>query len=324
VVRSVAEMERIERIAEAASMLSRDVLRRMALLANDTSGCVLEIGAYRGGGTISLAASAPPGRVITIEAGGSHQHPTHASDDILRDLRTNLSEARLSNHCTVIEGWSYSHAVRKKVAAALKRTDMRGLPISVLCLDADGHISRVICNYGHLLDPCCALVIDDYSAPGAPGKEDMIRPLVDRLMQDQIVRESGVFPYGTWFGRLNGPEALRKLPKYGCPFVTELGYCCVQNITSPEPGNSNEEPTRSRLRLFEDGKPLGPPHSLSADVRERGRGCYAHWERGTAVDKDGMHITDLYFSASDNSDPTKNGRCYTARTGDAELNLSDL
>jgi len=57
----------------------------------------------------------------------------------------------------------------------------------------------------------------------------------------------------------------------------------------------------SNLRLFEDGREIGPPHSLHADIRQAGAGRYSHW---------GEH---LYFSASDNSDPSKTGRVYEIR-----------
>jgi len=59
-------------------------------------------------------------------------------------------------------------------------------------------------------------------------------------------------------------------------------------------------PERSSLRLSEDGKPLGPAHSLHAEIRDDGHGRFSFW--------DGM----LYFSTSDGSDPRSNGRSYVA------------
>ena len=58
-------------------------------------------------------------------------------------------------------------------------------------------------------------------------------------------------------------------------------------------------PYKSRLALFENGKLLGPSHSLHALIRERGMGRYSHW--GDAV----------IFSSSDGSDPRTNGRRYS-------------
>ncbi|MBX9778456.1 MAG: hypothetical protein K2Y71_29125 [Xanthobacteraceae bacterium] len=56
----------------------------------------------------------------------------------------------------------------------------------------------------------------------------------------------------------------------------------------------------SSLRLLENGRPLGPAHSVHADIRVNGGGRFSHW---------GNH---LYFSSSDGSDPRSNGRKYTA------------
>jgi pectate lyase len=57
----------------------------------------------------------------------------------------------------------------------------------------------------------------------------------------------------------------------------------------------------SRLRLFEDGKPLGPAHAPLAHVNQLGAGRYVHWGR------------EIWFSASDGTDPRVNGRRYYLR-----------
>jgi SAM-dependent methyltransferase len=59
-------------------------------------------------------------------------------------------------------------------------------------------------------------------------------------------------------------------------------------------------PARSGLILLEDGTPLGPAHASHSLIRERGIGRYSHWGEV------------LYFAASDNSPPDRNGRDYTA------------
>ncbi len=56
---------------------------------------------------------------------------------------------------------------------------------------------------------------------------------------------------------------------------------------------------RSNARLYEDGRPLGPSHSLHSMVRDVGRGMHSFWSNM------------LVFSTSDNSDPRTNGRRYT-------------
>lgn len=67
-------------------------------------------------------------------------------------------------------------------------------------------------------------------------------------------------------------------------------------------GDSNEFPTVSVLRIFENGVELHPAHSQHADIRDFGKGRFSHWG------------TTLYFSTSDNTDPVTNGREYTYTT----------
>jgi hypothetical protein len=74
------------------------------------------------------------------------------------------------------------------------------------------------------------------------------------------------------------------------------GYCWLAPV--PEALLSDKE-AASSLQLFEDGRPLGPAHATHADIRQLGRGRFSHW--GAAV----------YFSTSDNSDPSANGRRYS-------------
>jgi hypothetical protein len=98
---------------------------------------------------------------------------------------------------------------------------------------------------------------------------------------------------GVW--RLN-PPFLRDGP---CGCIARLHMPALSFLASH--ANDLQNPRRSRLRLFEDGRPLAPPHSLHADIRSAGRGAYSHWSLG--------HF--LLFSTSDNSDPNQNGRTYT-------------
>jgi hypothetical protein len=64
--------------------------------------------------------------------------------------------------------------------------------------------------------------------------------------------------------------------------------------------DTNSDPRQSRLILFEDGRPLGPPHQAHAEIRFLGNGRYSHWDNY------------ILFSTSDNSDPRTNGRHYYA------------
>ncbi len=81
----------------------------------------------------------------------------------------------------------------------------------------------------------------------------------------------------------------------------ESGHCWIAPLPGlAESADSPARPSQSRLLLFEDGTPIGPAHASHQTVRNYGRGAYSHWG------------DTLYFSASDNTDPTTNGRAYTA------------
>ena len=67
------------------------------------------------------------------------------------------------------------------------------------------------------------------------------------------------------------------------------------------PGDSLDNFFHSRAILLEDGKKLGPPHTLHNIIRQDGKGAYSHWG------------AQLYFSSSDNTDPRSNGRTYVVK-----------
>jgi hypothetical protein len=60
---------------------------------------------------------------------------------------------------------------------------------------------------------------------------------------------------------------------------------------------------RSPIQLYEDDKPLGPAHSVHADIGKIGHGRYSHWRYNYSI---------FLFSSSDNTDPRTNGRNYWA------------
>jgi hypothetical protein len=77
------------------------------------------------------------------------------------------------------------------------------------------------------------------------------------------------------------------------------GLCYTTPFGNDYPGDGLREGAPSALRLFENGKELGPAHAPHAGIRASGGGRYSHWK------------TLLYFSASDGSDPRTNGCVYT-------------
>lgn len=87
------------------------------------------------------------------------------------------------------------------------------------------------------------------------------------------------------------------------PFASEQ-MCSVAYLPDLAPiADTIGHHARSPLRLFEDGRPLGPAHALHADIRLHGSGRYSHWG------------DSILFSTSDNTDPNVNGRCYQVVIG---------
>lgn len=83
------------------------------------------------------------------------------------------------------------------------------------------------------------------------------------------------------------------------PFVKETGFCWIADLPKHEGSADNvKDGNRSKLVLYEDGKALGPAHSIHDEIRQKGQGRFSHWGKS------------VYFSTSDNSDPSTNGRKY--------------
>jgi hypothetical protein len=70
-----------------------------------------------------------------------------------------------------------------------------------------------------------------------------------------------------------------------------------------ELADDDENPDRSPLLLFEDGKQVGSAHSSVADIMELGAGRYVHLKG------------QLVFSPSDNGDPNGPWRKYHVQPG---------
>ena len=90
----------------------------------------------------------------------------------------------------------------------------------------------------------------------------------------------------------------RRYPLPADAMHAENGFCYIAGMDFGEEGDKFTS-NGSQLLVFEDGRPLGPAHSVHADIRDQGEGRYSHWTR-----------EGLYFSASDNTDPRTNGREY--------------
>ncbi len=68
-------------------------------------------------------------------------------------------------------------------------------------------------------------------------------------------------------------------------------------------GDNPAQPWGSALDVLENGKKLGPAHTMHGDIASIGEGRYSHWGSGEE--------STVIFSTSDNTDPRSNGRTYT-------------
>jgi hypothetical protein len=79
------------------------------------------------------------------------------------------------------------------------------------------------------------------------------------------------------------------------------GYAYVAALlANDDVADSADSPFRSPLEVYEDGKPLGPAHSVHQDISDVGHGRFSHW-RGLG----------FIFSTSDNTNPNTNNRRYS-------------
>ena len=183
------------------SMLHPDVLALMYHFAAYSEGPILELGPYVGGSTIALAWGLRHGkrntRIISIELGGSYDHPTAGTDDIVRELRHNLERCRVKDCVELVVGNSRDRATVATVSELLG-AEKAGL----CCIDSDGDVAADLALYMDLLTPDAYLIIDDYFAPGAPHKVKPTRAGIAFAEQHGLVQSFGVYGWGTWVGRM--------------------------------------------------------------------------------------------------------------------------
>ncbi|MEW6328057.1 MAG: tetratricopeptide repeat protein [Thermodesulfobacteriota bacterium] len=200
--------KKLDSMKRNVSMLHTDVLILLYLFAKAKSGNILEIGPYIGGSTIAMAwgrqdsgSGSSSTRIITIEAGGKYPtHPELPTDDILRDLKTNLRTYGAADEVEILEGRSNDDHVIKSVSEKLCNQS----PVDLFCIDADGDVKRDIDLYQKMCSKDCVLVVDDYISPGAPEKELTTRRTIQELLNQRILIEYGIFGWGTWVGRFTG------------------------------------------------------------------------------------------------------------------------
>jgi sulfatase maturation enzyme AslB (radical SAM superfamily) len=94
------------------------------------------------------------------------------------------------------------------------------------------------------------------------------------------------------------------------PWRHESGYCYLVEI--PESFIKLAGESLNEAELLENGTPLPFPSGMHDDIRKLGEGRYSVWGRS------------LYFSTSDNSDPSDNGRSYELNLPHGRIKLQGL
>jgi predicted O-methyltransferase YrrM len=185
--------------ARRISMLHEDVLTLLYHFAATSKGRILEIGPYVGGSTTALGTAirryAKTDKLISIELGGRLDHVDIPSNDILGDLKRNLSRLGVRDSVELLEGSSYS----PEIVESVKRLVGSGY-IDLLFIDADGHVERDTDTYRPLLRDGTLLVLDDYHSPGNPEKGILVKAWVDAAVAQGRVKSLGVWGWGTWVG----------------------------------------------------------------------------------------------------------------------------
>jgi SAM-dependent methyltransferase len=95
-------------------------------------------------------------------------------------------------------------------------------------------------------------------------------------------------------------DAARPIMPMPEPFHHAGGFAYAINMPADLAASADDgaDHMRSRVMVYEDGRPLGIAHCMHDAIRNYGGGRFSHWGN------------DLVFSASDNSDPNTNGRRY--------------
>jgi glycosyltransferase involved in cell wall biosynthesis/2-polyprenyl-3-methyl-5-hydroxy-6-metoxy-1,4-benzoquinol methylase len=119
----------------------------------------------------------------------------------------------------------------------------------------------------------------------------------DRMIRDTLAAYSNAG--ASWAGELLPAELRYRHYARLTDIRADSGHGWLAKLPFHQAfADSLTHPDRSKLVVLEEKVVLGPAHSPHDTVRCVGKGAYSHWGEC------------LYFSSSDNSDPTRNGRTY--------------
>jgi pectate lyase len=127
----------------------------------------------------------------------------------------------------------------------------------------------------------------------AAGCDEMVKPAEDAPAAPAAATPAPAAATPTATGSTVVPDVI----PFTAPINADRGFAWIVNVPV--------SPDVKKLRVFEDGKELGPGEALHATIRDTGLGAYSHWK--------GTNTFVIYFSTSDNSDPNTNGRTYEAK-----------
>jgi hypothetical protein len=193
------------------SMLSVETLRAVHLLSGECRGAIVEIGAYIGGGTLTIlhATQARQNLFVTMEEPVASAHPQIPTRNTVEDLHANIrsfSHLGRANHY-IIPGASFETWVLGEL-----HHRMVGNPVGLLVWDADACIDRDLILLSPFLEQTCLLVIDDYMA--GVGKSARITSVIDDFTQRGILEPLAYLPWATWFGRLRRKPTPAEISEY--------------------------------------------------------------------------------------------------------------
>ena len=129
--------------------------------------------------------------------GGINNHPEIPSQNIFKDLKSNLIKLDLINYVKLLNGFSNDANIINNVKSLVGNKK-----ISLLVIDADGNVERDIENYKHLLQDNCIIILDDYNTP------ELIKVLPTKTYTDKAVKEKSItklaiVKWGTFIGLYN-------------------------------------------------------------------------------------------------------------------------
>ncbi len=122
----------------------------------------------------------------------------------------------------------------------------------------------------------------------AASISSLMRPVADRVIHwRKSIASAGfalcaaIVAAALFAPTINAPVAVQTCSPRRRVSLHRTGARPARNALLSLSSDSMSHPDASRLHLFEDGRPLGPAHSLHDAVRELGGGRFLHW--GTAA-----------------------------------------